>query len=49
MARKKTANKTKLVADQSVALAEFAAKAYVAADELQIKTKPVKEVSAGWG
>jgi hypothetical protein len=41
MARKKPTNKTKLLADQAVALADFAAKAYVADDELRIKTKPI--------
>jgi len=44
MARKKQSTptkKTKLIADQAVALAEYAAKALVAAEQLRIKTKPV--------
>ena len=47
MARKKqvtpvgNVKKAKLLADQAVALADFAAKAYIAADELRIKTKAV--------
>ncbi len=46
MARKKqTTKKTKLLAAQAVALADFAAKAYIAADDLKIKTKPVKQFS----
>jgi hypothetical protein len=45
MARKKptrTANKAKAIADQAVALAEYAAKALVAAEQLRIKTKAVE-------
>jgi len=45
MARKKqprTAKKAKLIADQAVALADFAAKALVAAEQLRIKTKGVE-------
>ena len=51
MAKKKqikpvgTAPSAKLIADQAVALAEFAAKALVAAEQLQIKTKPVEGLS----
>jgi hypothetical protein len=37
------AKKTKLLADQGVALADYAAKAYTAACELQIKAKPVMQ------
>src|SRR5438128_1211428 len=32
----------KLIADQAVALAEFAAKVLIAAEQLRIKTKPVE-------
>lgn len=44
MAKKKpTSKRAKLLADQAVAVAEFAAKACIAADELRIKTKLVKQ------
>jgi hypothetical protein len=46
MARKKqtnTAKKTKLISDQAAALAEYAAKALVAAEQLRIKTKAVEQ------
>ena len=39
MVRKQSAKKAKLIADQSVALAEYAANALVAAEQLRIKTK----------
>jgi Plasmid pRiA4b ORF-3-like protein len=42
MARKKPAKKSKLIADQAVALAEYAAKALVAAEQFRIKTKAVE-------
>jgi Plasmid pRiA4b ORF-3-like protein len=42
MPRKKTSTRTKLLTDQAVALADYAAKAFVAADDLQIKAKAVK-------
>lgn len=42
MARKKPTKKTKLIADQAVALAEYAAKALVAAEQLRIKKKAVE-------
>jgi len=35
--------KGKLLADQADALTDYAAKAYIAADDLRIKTKPVKQ------
>src|ERR1700722_17037726 len=41
MARKNTTKKTKLIASQPAALAEYAAKALVAAEQLRIKTKAV--------
>src|SRR5262245_60003149 len=49
MARKKptrsgNAGRAKLLADQAVALADYAAKALAAAEQLQIKTKSVGEV-----
>jgi hypothetical protein len=46
MARKKpssTTKKTRLIADQAVALAEYAAKALVAAEQLRIKTEAVEQ------
>jgi hypothetical protein len=46
MARKiqtSSTRKTKLIADQAVALAEYAAKALVAAEQLRIKTKAVEQ------
>jgi hypothetical protein len=46
MARNKQtgpANKAKLIADQAAALAEYAAKALIAAEQLQIKTKSVEQ------
>src|SRR5262245_17716731 len=45
MARKKqtgTTKKAKLIADQAAALAEYAAKALIAAEQLRIKTKAVE-------
>lgn len=45
MARKKqtsSTKKTKLIADQAVALAEYAGKALVAAEQLRIKTKAIE-------
>ena len=42
MPRKKQSTKTTLNVDQAVVLDDFAANAYIAADELHIKTKPVK-------
>ena len=42
MARKKQTQKAKLIADQAAALAEYAAKALVAAERLRIKTKAVE-------
>src|SRR5690348_988367 len=45
MARKKQtspAEKAKLIADQAAALAEYAAKALVAAEQLRIKTKAIE-------
>src|SRR5579871_1208528 len=46
MARKKTdgTKKTKLIADQAAALADYAAKALVAAEQLRIKTKAVESL-----
>lgn len=41
--QKLTTRRAKLLADQAVAVAEFAAKVYIAADELRIKTKRVKQ------
>ncbi len=41
MARKKSAKRTNIVADQAAALAEYAATALVAAEQLRIKTKTV--------
>jgi hypothetical protein len=42
MARKKQTKKAKLITDQAVSLAEYAAKALVAAEQLRIKTKAVE-------
>jgi hypothetical protein len=42
MARKKQPTKADLLADQAVALAEYAAKALVAAEQLRIKTEAVE-------
>jgi hypothetical protein len=42
MAPKKQTKKAKLIADQAAALAEYAAKALVAAEQLRIKTKAVE-------
>ena len=48
MARKKTCStteKSRLIADQAVALAEYAAKAVVAAEQLRIRTEAVEQLS----
>jgi len=42
MARKKPTTEAKLIADQAAALAEYAAKALVAAEQLRIKTKTIE-------
>jgi hypothetical protein len=42
MARKKPTKRAKLIADQAVNLAEYAAKALVAAEQLRVKTKAVE-------
>src|SRR5262245_5595641 len=42
MARKKQTQKAKLIADQAAALAEYAAKALVAAEQVRINTKAVE-------
>src|SRR5437660_53468 len=42
MARKKPIKKDKLIGDQAVALAEYAAKALVAGEQLRIKTRAVE-------
>jgi hypothetical protein len=44
MARKKQTQKTKLIADQAVALAEYVGKALVAAEQLRIKTKAIERL-----
>jgi len=45
MARKKRSTKADLLADQAIALAEYAAKALIAAEQLRIKTKAVEQFS----
>ena len=47
MPRKKRRTKAKLIADQAIALAEYAAKALVAAEHLRIKTKAVEQFPSG--
>ena len=45
MARKPSAKKAKLIAEQSVAITEYAANALVAAEQLRIKRKPIEGLS----